>query len=406
MKRVTGKSLGIIILCFCALCGCAKEEELEIKAESAKESIVVWSYYETDEQQKSLDKLVEDFNYSQKMYEARWEYVPMTEFTKRLAIGVTEEALPDVVIIDNPDMSTYVNLGLFEDITQETESWEHIEGYYSQVWESVIYEGRCYGIPFCCNNLALIYNKTLLKEAGIQPPVSWEEFLNAAEILTREGTKGFVMSAVEGEQAAFQLLPWILSEGEAPETIGGEKTAAALDKIYSMVESGLLDRNCINWSQNDIARQFAAGEAAMMENGSWILPMLDESGIDYGIVELPFAGESRSIIGGENLGVIKDKNVQGALAFLKYYSQNQVMQDICTMSNVLPPKKELGLQAAENNESLKIFVQQMEQAVSRASFTGWAKTSKALSEAVYNVIIQDMTPQQAAEDIRMKLDEN
>lgn len=400
-KRIKGAAAAV--LCAVAvLTGCGRKEEAEVQKEPPRESLMVWSYYETDEQQKSLDKLIDDFNYSQKAYEAAWEYVPMTEFTKRLAIGVTEEALPDIVIIDNPDMKNYVNLGLFEDITREVGQWERQDGYYPQVWESVMYEGRCYGLPFCCNNLALIYNRGMLEEAGVRPPGNWEEFMKAAKALSHDQTYGFIMSAVEGEQAAFQVLPWILSEGEEPGEIGGEKTAAALEKIREMVENGYMDRNCINWSQNDIARKFAAGEAAMMENGPWVLPMVREAGIEYGIVELPFALDSRSIIGGENLGVIKGKNVQGALAFLKYYSQDGVMREICAMSSVLPPKEGLG---EGQGPDMEIFSRQMDHAVSRASFGGWEHKSKALSDAVYGVITEEKTAGQAAREIQERCTE-
>ena len=73
--------------------------------ETGPREVVLWSYYETKQQKEGLDRLVEGFNNSQDEYMARWEYQgPSSEFKKLLSIGVAEGKLPDVVLIDNPDM--------------------------------------------------------------------------------------------------------------------------------------------------------------------------------------------------------------------------------------------------------------------------------------------------------------
>lgn len=384
------------------LTGCSVKPEKESQSVLAeKEKLLVWSYYETEAQQKSLDRLMADFNASQELYEARWEYVPMTEFTKRLAIGVTEEELPDVVIIDNPDMGTYVSLGLFEDITAYVKEWEGLQDYYPQTLQTVMLDEKYYGIPFCCNNLALIYNVDLFEEKGMQPPESWEEFQAAAKALSDQNTYGFAMSAVEGEQSAFQVLPWILAQGSVSGDFTEEEAVEAFNKIRELVSSGVLDPNCVNWSQNDVARKFIAGEAAMMENGPWILPMLKESGVHYGIVELPFGPECHTITGGENMGVMKGKNVEGAVALLKYYSSDKMMQQVCSGSNVLPPKKMLAQESARQNPDMKIFENQMQKAVARSTIPAWESKAKQLPKALYSVITMEKTPEQAAEELNL-----
>ena len=390
----------LLIFLLSGLTGCAggqKEREQELAPE--REKLVVWSYYEVEAQRESLNRLMADFNAAQQQYEARWEYVPMTEFNKRLAIGVTEEDMPDIVIIDNPDMEDYVRMGLFEDITDYVKEWDSLEDYYPQTLETVRMDGRYYGIPFCCNNLALFYNRDLLEQKGAKIPEDWESFYRTAKLLSDADTYGFAMSAVEGEQAAFQVLPWILAQGSGKKDFTTEEAAAAFAKIQELTATGLLDPNCINWSQNDVARKFIAGEAAMMENGPWILPMLEEAGVAYGIAELPFGQECHTITGGENLGVLKGKNVEGAVALLRYYSRDEVMSQVCRDTNVLPPRRSLAKELAQEKSVLSIFERQMEEAVPRTAIDGWNSRKKALPTALYDVITMSKTPQQAAEDI-------
>ena len=126
----------------------------ENKAKSEKQQLVLWAYYETQAQREGLDKLVNDFNQSQKEYEASWEYVPMTGFIKGLSSAYTEDNLPDMAILDNPDTLPMIQLGLLEDITDQAEEWNLEKNYYSSIVQTVKYEDHYYGLPFNCNSTA------------------------------------------------------------------------------------------------------------------------------------------------------------------------------------------------------------------------------------------------------------
>ena len=95
-----------------------------------KEQLLIWSYYETEAQANGLDKLTASFNESQDKYQVSWEYVPMTEFDKKISRAYTEQELPDVVIIDNPDMKKFIQLDMFEDISKYTSTLNLDTDYY------------------------------------------------------------------------------------------------------------------------------------------------------------------------------------------------------------------------------------------------------------------------------------
>ena len=383
-------------------CGQSEEQSAkDTQLEPPREEIVIWSYYETQEQQAGLTKLTQEFNKSQDQYEARWEYRgPSTEFTKQLSIGTAEDQLPDMVLIDNPDMRVYVELGIFEDITEYVEENFEPEEFYPEVISSVVYDGKYYGIPFCCNNVGLVYNKKMLEEANINPPQNWEEFYIAAKTLTSKEHYGFAMSAIMEEQSAFQVLPWILSTGETVESLGGDNTEKALTMLSDLVKEGYMSKGCINWSQVDVARNFIAGECAMMENGPWALPIVEKAGIDYGIVKLPIDEKSAVVAGGENLGIMKGKNVAGALAFVSYYYEEEVMIAANEQMYALPPIRTLAEKFQEKNPTFEVFVEQMESSVSRSSYEYWPKITRSLSKGLYGIITESETPKSAANIIK------
>ena len=340
---------------------------------------------------------MEGFNNSQEDYLARWEYRgPSSEFKKLLSIGVAEETLPDLVLIDNPDMRKYVEFGIFEDISDEVELNYDVNVFYPEVIASVRYNDRYYGLPFCCNNVGLIYNKDMFREAGIRPPEDWEQFMEAARLMTTEERYGFAMSAIVEEQSSFQLVPWLLSGGDEMQHLGGEGTLRALTMIRDLVEAGYMPKDCINWSQVDVARQFAAGKCAMMENGPWALPLVEEAGVEYGVVKLPVDRNRVVVTGGENFGVVKDKNVDGALALIAYCYRDDVMLEVNKQMYSLPPIPRLAVKLQEENPAFRVFAEQMEHCISRSSYSYWPQLTGVLSEALYGTITEELTPEEAA----------
>ena len=192
-------------------------------------------------------------------------------------------------------------------------------------------------------------------------------------------------------------MPWILSTGESVDSIGGEGTQKAFLYLNDLMENGYMTPNCINLSQTDIARAFVDGDVAMMQNGPWVLSMLDESGIEYGISKLPEDEKNCVIVGGEDFTIMKGKNVEGAKCILKYYNQDEVMSQFCKMTSVLPTKKNI---TEYDVEKMDIFKQQMENAVVRSSIPHWMNLSEALPKAFYEMVSGQKSPTGAAESLK------
>ncbi|WP_249671298.1 extracellular solute-binding protein, partial [Bacillus thuringiensis] len=75
----------------------------------------------------------------------------------------------------------------------------------------------------------------------------------------------------------------------------------------------------LNATQFDLARQFAAGQLAMMINGSWNIERLKEAGhLHYGITFIPKDETFASALGGENMAVVQGKNTDGAWDFITW----------------------------------------------------------------------------------------
>mgnify|MGYP000501822120 CR=1 FL=1 len=46
-------------------------------------------------------------------------------------IGAVSGELPDIGMVDSPDMASYISLGVFEDIDDELQEWGELDNFYT-----------------------------------------------------------------------------------------------------------------------------------------------------------------------------------------------------------------------------------------------------------------------------------
>lgn len=385
-KRTICRLVMLLIMMGIMGCGVKSDEDFtdtEAKKNGERQGLILWTYYETEAQKEGLDKLVGGFNESQQQYKISWEYVPMADFIRTLSFSQSGERMPDLVLADNPDIGSLIKLGMLADITDQLKETVLAEEYYGEVWKSVEYGKRYYGVPFCCNNTAIIYNKRMFRDKDLEVPTTWDEFMDTAASLTKEGNcYGFAMSAVSGEQGAFQFMPWMLAAGADAYRMAGNGCKEAFFLIDGLLKKKYMPNDCLNWSQNDLTKSFLEGKTAMIENGPWAMAELEESGMEFGVFEFPAHKSQGVVVGGEVLAAVKDKNVQGAVSFINYYNKKEVMEDICQVTRNIPPKVELAQSFGQKNPQYQVFVSQMEDGISRKSIKDWKKVCNALSDSL------------------------
>lgn len=131
----------------------------------------------------------------------------------------------------------------------------------------------------------------------------------------------------------------------------------------------------------------------MMENGPWILPMLDAAGVSYGIVPLPADKKQQVVVGGENIGVLRGKNIEGAKEFIRYCASDSVMSDFCNKTGVLPTKMTLNVNEDQRTE---VFREQMKTSVLRTENEHWNTLHDKLSEGLYEMLAAEKSASDVA----------
>ena len=374
-----------------------------------KKEVVIWDYFETDAQKEMMQSLIDGFNASQDEYEASHVYVPFADYEKQLTLGIASGELPDLVILDGCSMASFIQLGLFGDISDVDINWdEYMEG----PMESTMLDGKHYGIPFATNCTALFYNKDMFDAAGIDYPdenTTWDEFHEMAKALTKDGVSGFGNAATNTDEGTFQCLQWIYTAGGSYTDI--EDGVDAYKLMQEMIEDGSWTKECVNWTQSDVNNNFMAGNLAMQQNGPWQIPGIEANAPDlnYGVTVLPKkdadSEQATSILGGENMGVVNKDDTSGAQAFLKYYDQTDVMVDAMKQYGSYPPKTEAASDTYWTDDPIqKAFLTQIDTSIPRGPSAAWAYYSSAIQTGFQEVMTSAKTPEQAAKDTQAAVD--
>ena len=261
----------------CSMGTVAFAEEVDLGEPNGGAEVEVWHYFEHEAE--ALNMLAKEYNEMQSDIYVIPTFVSREELMKQYTIGAVSGELPDIGMVDSPDMASYISLGVFEDITSYLEGWEDLEQFYAGPLSSCMDpQGNLYGLPNNSNCLALLCNMELLNAAGFDaPPKTMEEFMAVAEATTdpENGVYGFAMSCIGNEEGTFQFIPWLYGAGATVATVGGEEGIASLQTLQDLAANGWMSKEVVNWGQGDGLNAWVAGKAAMFEAGTWMIANLD-----------------------------------------------------------------------------------------------------------------------------------
>ncbi len=158
-------------------------------------------------------------------------------------------------------------------------------------------------MPIGANTLALYYNKAVLTAAGVDPASvkDWASLDAALAKVKAAGKKGITFSAIGTEEGTFQFLPWFWGAGAALTDLGPRRRSRALTLWKSWLDKGYAPNSVIDNTQTTSWQEFATGEYAFAENGTWQLQNAKKAGFEYGVIADPgrTGGTAPAPTGGE-----------------------------------------------------------------------------------------------------------
>ena len=367
---------------------------------AAVTSLNVLDYYNNEPDKTFVQKILDDCGKSLGVTVNR-ETVPGDTLIAKVLQQASSRTLPDVLMIDNPDVKQISATGALADLGEYGLS---ADGYQQGVVDASTTDGKLYGLQPVTNTIAIFYNKDILEKAGIQPPATWAELRDSSKKLTSGKTYGFAFNATNDYEGAWQFLPPMWTNGGDETDLTSPAVAGALQLWKDLVDDGSASKSVVNWGQGDVADQFVAGKAAMMLNGPWNIPKLNENkDLNWGVVPFPINEPGQQPVaplGGEawTVPITGDEAKQKKAAeFVGCINSDDHQLAQATDRQVVPTKTAVAEQFATQVPDMKGFVDAVQTARSRTGKLGdkWPDAAKVIYSGMQLVLTGQATPAEA-----------
>jgi multiple sugar transport system substrate-binding protein len=363
------------------------------------DSITVLDYYNQGNDKTVIGKYL-DICGAENNVKIDRKLVPGASLIQKVLQQASSKTLPDVLMLDNPDLQQIAATGALSPLDQYGIS---TDGYAKGVLQAGTYKGKVYGLAPTVNTIALFYNKTVLDKAGVTPPTTWDELQADATKLTAGSQYGFAVDANATYEGSWQFLPFMWSNGGNEKNIATTGTEEALQLWTDLVKDGSMSKSVVNWTQADVNDQFIAGKTAMMVNGPWQIPALKASGIDYGIAQLPVKSASDTPVaplGGEvwtvpNTGDKAKQKVAAKIVDCLNSEKNQLA--MAKLRYTIPSKTAAAEKFGTEVPEEKVFVDLVANARARTGELGadWPKAATKIYTAVQSALTGQAPPADA-----------
>jgi len=402
-----------------AMSGCGQPQK-------ASNQIEVW-HWMTDRQE-ALEFLAQQYEKETGIKVKLELFAPSDAYSQKVIAAAQANVLPDIYgILDKKAIfASFIKAGYVADLTPEFKAD-------NGAWEKAIFpkaldnnrfvEGNVdgigpgiYGVPIDVTNIQLVYNRNLLKKAGIiKPPQTFDEFLAQIGALKRVGVTPFVSGFGEMwlldcfvSNYAFN----IMGENKVFATFRGEVPYTDPDwiKVFgvfqTLAKKGAFIEGIVTKGNKYAEQDFALERAAFAFNGSWCVNVYHDMNpaLDYGVTALPVMNPAKpmKMWGGAGSSFVVNNNSTNkdkAIVFLKWLTAKEQQSILAEKTNNLPANR-----AAMSSLS-KVLADFAKIVDSTTHPAIWPLNEdplvvEAFDKGIQAIIIGEATPEKVAKDVQ------
>ncbi|MGL4831202.1 MAG: ABC transporter substrate-binding protein [Propionibacteriaceae bacterium] len=216
------------------------------------------------------------------------------EYAKLLNSALLTDQGPDVFEVEMGASLDMIKAGQVVDLTDVMGSSS--SQFMHQLIERFSYQGKLYAIPQAVDMQLLYYRKSAFDKAGVKPPTTFNELVEAANKVKTSSMGGFFA----GNDGGLGVLGAMLIYASGNRQLNADKTdiGFANDAFYEALSAftafsrsdAMLKAASADWFKTTA---FETGETAMQWGGLWSMTDVQKAlGDDFGVVAFPAIGSA------------------------------------------------------------------------------------------------------------------
>lgn len=223
---------------------------------------------------------------------------------EKLSMMIAGGKYPDVIEMPDFWLSRYVSAGQIADLTPYLEKTIFDDDLEEDTFKYGSIREKIYTVPYGYYLRAMLYNKKLFKQAGIEkPPLTMDEFYRtAAKVSELPGVSGYCHHGGRGGAVFYY---WIMTtmngndqffDENGNSTFYNEGAVKGLTLIRDIYENGYAPQDSLNWGLNETVSGFYSGACAMLHQTPDALTSLRKrmDDDDYASAPMPLGPSGKS----------------------------------------------------------------------------------------------------------------
>jgi multiple sugar transport system substrate-binding protein len=376
-------------------------------------SITIWEGY-TQVEAKAFAHLITEYEHLNPGQKVSSLYVNNDNSLQKVLTAVRGGSVPDIAYLYGswaPNVAQIPQVETLNSVVKQPGvNWND---FWLGERDVATVNGRIIGIPALVDNLAVVYNKTLFAQAGLQPPSpgwTWNQFVADAKKLTNPAKKQFgtayVTPGSEDTVWHWEVLLW--EAGGKILTPDNKQAAfdspAGLKSLTTLQTMAVHDKSMyLDPTDQAYANVFNSGKIGMLVTGPWDLATFPN--VHYGVQVMPsFPGTSgghQTISGPDNWVIFNNGSdrVKAAEKFLLWLTAPAQVRYFSLHTGDLPTRASVanaaGFQAGMDHAlpGVDTFIKNLGNVrQARPQIPTYPKISQVLGNMVVSVLLGKSQP--------------
>jgi multiple sugar transport system substrate-binding protein len=289
-----------------------------------------------------LQKLIDEYNASQKIVTVKPASVPYPTFGQTVLTQMGGGEGPDLVRFDMPEFEAAASSNLLEPLDDKIDAKALKLTPGPDKYLTV--DGHRYGVVFEDSNYGMFYNTTLIQ----QPPKTFDEFLQTAKSLTAGDTYGLAFRQTQAEEAGVwqDIFNYVLgfggnwSDGKKL-TIDSPNVIKGLEAYQKLYDANVIPKGA---DAATFRKMFANGKVGMeLNNGGYVTATTAANpSLGFSVARIPFPVKKQGALLAPIVVNANSKHKDAALDFIHWLlkpAQQVKLQEVLGASSVATQTK-------------------------------------------------------------------
>ena len=192
-KRALQAILISMILGTTVISGCAQSGNGSNNSEDKQVTIDFWHNYSAQSAENEIltNDLIPQFEKEHPNIKVNAVSHEWADLHQKILISAQSDTLPDVARLDIAWIPEFQTSDILVPLDQEMADFEDVSGQLLEnAMDTATIGDHTYGLALNTNTKILFYNKAAFEDAGLNAPMTMDDFINAAETLSGENANG------------------------------------------------------------------------------------------------------------------------------------------------------------------------------------------------------------------------